>query len=181
MSKWSEFYQKRINNQSYENYFEKKYSPYLSILNQFKKSTYIEYGCGIGTVSKIAKLPENSILTDIDPEILNLAKINNPDSNFIFEIKNAKSENIQKHIGHTHGLLEHFSDKEINQILQNININCNYSIHYVPSYKYEKPSFGDERLLNKDEWYKICKPFEIIEFNQGYDYILFFKNKKINL
>lgn len=46
------------------------------------------------------------------------------------------------------------------------------SIHYVPSSKYEKPSFGDERLMTPAEWVAIAAPTSIVEFNDGYDLAL---------
>jgi hypothetical protein len=47
-------------------------------------------------------------------------------------------------------------------------------VHYVPGL-YDKPTFGDERLMSVDAWWKICKPSQIITFNDGLDYALVFE------
>lgn len=66
----------------------------------------------------------------------------------------------------THGVLEHFTDKQIESIL----IRYPNSIHYVPLDKYKKQSYGDERLLPKEYWknrFMIKKSFT---FNDGHDF-----------
>lgn len=47
-------------------------------------------------------------------------------------------------------------------------------VHYVPGL-YEKPTFGDERLLPVQAWWEIAKPDQIITFNGGLDYALVFE------
>lgn len=49
-------------------------------------------------------------------------------------------------------------------------------VHYVPGL-YAEPSFGDERLMSVDAWWKICQPDQIITFNGGLDYALVFERK----
>ena len=73
---------------------------------------------------------------------------------------------------HSHGVLEHFEDHEIHEILHYQKAISPLLIHYVPSDKYTYKSFGDERLLSKEYWKENFNPTEIIEFNSGYDLIL---------
>jgi hypothetical protein len=44
----------------------------------------------------------------------------------------------------------------------------------VPGEKYKEPSFGDERLLSIEKWMDL-NPTDIIEFNEGFDLILYWK------
>jgi hypothetical protein len=45
-------------------------------------------------------------------------------------------------------------------------------LHYVPSFKYKVPSFGDERLMKPDQWAAIAHPDEILSFNDSFDLVL---------
>ena len=65
----------------------------------------------------------------------------------------------------THGVLEHFSDSQI----QNICERCGNSIHYVPLDKYKTPSFGDERLLPYEYWLELTTPVSWMLFNDDHD------------
>lgn len=80
-------------------------------------------------------------------------------------------------VGHSHGVLEHFNDVEIRDIIKLQREQYETLIHYVPSYLYRTPSFGDERLMTPENWQEICQPDEIIEFNGGYDLILKWRAK----
>jgi hypothetical protein len=74
---------------------------------------------------------------------------------------------------HSHGLLEHFSDEDIRKIIKaSCNDGARVIVHYVPSDRYEQPSFGDERLMSAGQWHEIVAPHNIIEFNDGYDLAL---------
>lgn len=180
MSKWNKFYQNRIGD-SYLIYAAKRYSPFIDVLQKAvreKQATRVgEFGCGIGTITK---LMEKSSLTftliDNDEEILALTE-------YQFHTKVDRQKHdilipIEKKfdIIHSHGVLEHFTPNEVKQIIDNQLKISPCLIHYVPSDKYDYRSFGDERLLSKEEWNGLIHPTEIIEFNNGYDLILIWKN-----
>lgn len=47
----------------------------------------------------------------------------------------------------------------------------------IPTDKYEKPSFGDERLMPVSKWVSLVNPDYYIVDNAGCDLYLFFNNK----
>lgn len=65
----------------------------------------------------------------------------------------------------THGVLEHFSDHQIIDIIER----CSNSVHYVPLDKWITPSFGDERLLPYQYWIDLVTPKSYILFNDDKD------------
>lgn len=74
----------------------------------------------------------------------------------------------------THGVLEHFSDENIVKIISTYNNdNVLFQAHYVPTDKYEKKSFGDERLLSVESWISLVAPDYYIIDNGGRDLYMF--------
>jgi len=79
----------------------------------------------------------------------------------------------------THGVLEHFEDEDIIAIMETYkDRNVRFHAHYVPTDKYEKPSFGDERLMPVSKWVSLTNPDYYIVDNAGCDLYLFFNNKQ---
>lgn len=160
---WYKFYEKRINS-SYQEYFENRYFPFLQeTLRLAYGAEAIDAGCGIGSVSKYLSKYQVSVAGfDICPDMVELARRNVPNKMFFEnDLTTFKSDRLVV----THGVLEHFEDDIIHQILDN---NPN-SIHYVPLEGYEAPSFGDERLLPKEFWLDTFKPTSHGTFNNGLD------------
>lgn len=167
---WKEFYKNRINS-TYQNYFEKKYRPFLEYINSQDDLLMLEAGCGIGSVSKyLHKQGKISDGFDLCPYMVDLANKNTDTKVFkqgdIFK----KSNNYFLTI--THGVLEHFSNEKIIEFIERYP----NSINYVPLDKYITPSFGDERLLSKEYWLELIKPDYYLTFNDGYD-LMFHKKQ----
>lgn len=169
MSTWSNFYKQRINS-SYQDYFEKKYNPLLSFLKGFKSVR--EEGIGIGSVSKfLIKEGVNTSGFDLCPEMVKLCKMNNPTINcWVDNI--FRNQNNRVDIVVTHGVLEHFSDVDINKILDRYRWSHQPNIHYVPLEGYKVPSFGDERLLSWKHWVQNFCPtsYEVVDNKDLYLY-----------
>ena len=174
---WYDFYKHRVNI-SYLLHVETKYAVFIDAIMKMLKPNdlVLEAGCGIGNISKILyqRLPTcNYLLYDNSHKILDLCKDNIGTNvgvtyyNILKELPDVKIDLI-----HSHGVLEHFNDKEIITIIKNQLKVSDTLLHYVPSNKYKSPSFGDERLLSKEGWKALINPNEIIEFNNGYDLIL---------
>lgn len=174
---WYDFYKNKCN-ESYYNYICVQYKDFINeIYNNMKPFMNIgEFGCGIGNITKVLMCVQpnnNYTLIDNSNLILDLVEQHldtlhiNIDCWDILNKYPAKFDLI-----HSHGVLEHFEDYEIHKILENQKSIAPLLIHYVPSNKYEYKSFGDERLLSKEEWKEKFSPSEIIEFNDGYDLIL---------
>ena len=78
----------------------------------------------------------------------------------------------------THGVLEHFADDDIMKIISTYdNDNVLFQAHCVPTNRYKRPSFGDERLLAPEVWDALIKPDYYILDNNGCD-LYMFKLKK---
>jgi 2-polyprenyl-3-methyl-5-hydroxy-6-metoxy-1,4-benzoquinol methylase len=169
MSRWSNFYQSRINS-TYQDYFEQKYFPLLDFVKNF--TTVREEGIGIGSISKfLLKQNINVSGFDLCPEMLQLCKENNPKLNcYQGDIFSSLHEQVD--IVVSHGVLEHFSDEDIKRILNRYKWNKQPNVHYVPLDGYKIPSFGDERLLSWKHWVRTFNPtsYEVVENKDLYLY-----------
>jgi ubiquinone/menaquinone biosynthesis C-methylase UbiE len=65
------------------------------------------------------------------------------------------------------GLLEHFSDQEIHQLLDEQLRVAPVVLFGVPNQNYMRKDFGNERLLSKTAWEKILQPYRIL-ISQNY-------------
>lgn len=185
MTAWVDFYRGRCN-ERYFGYFTRKYAPFIDAIVEHSRPSddFLEVGCGTANTTRalIERLTEADYwyaATDIDLDMLTLADRNRGDLAISFSQADARDvPTYPPDIVHSHGLLEHFDDKSIRQIITAAALGgARASIHYVPSAKYEKPSFGDERLMTAAEWYLIGEPSSIIEFNDGYDLALIWKHR----
>ena len=179
---WVTFYEGRVFNSDYLNYAEKRYLPFINKIRELIKpgDRVVEVGCGIATITKI--LSEFDVFTgyrcfDINPDMVELAVKNLEPKNYPVEVGDCRQPIMcLPDVIHSHGLLEHFSDDEIRIILKQFaESGARASVHYVPGCRYEKPSFGDERLLPLETWLSF-EPNEALTFNDGHDYILVWKN-----
>lgn len=73
---------------------------------------------------------------------------------------------------YAHGVLEHYDDRTINRMVSRQRQHAPAVVHYVPTDRYDSPSFGDERLMSPAAWQRIAKPTRMVEFNDGYDLLL---------
>lgn len=176
MSEWAKFYKDRVGD-GYTNYAEQRYAPMIEELNCDAK-TALEEGCGIGTISKI--MLNNQPLLDLtisDNDILmlqlalenmkGLISLNNVK---LMDIRSTKKPHVD--LIYSHGVLEHFDDRNIHRILKAQIDKCSKLVHYVPTDSYDTPSFGDERLLPIQYWLDMFNPTRYKTFNSDKDLIL---------
>jgi len=191
---WFEHYAARMNDQ-YRDHMRKKYAKHINMVASAASKDnglrVAEIGCGAANITRlvserIIKKSNDTIfpryvILDSCPQMLGLARANLlAVSDHVAQLGNALDLGMSKDlmdvdVFHSHGVLEHFRDGQINVIINEQKRMASRGaqlIHYVPSAKYEKPSFGDERLMTPDQWFDICMPDDIIEFNDGYDLIL---------
>lgn len=167
-----------------------------------------EEGCGIGSISKCISKSEPLLLkaigmveeecydeigkvifTDLDCGMLNLCQENTKGlsmGSYLYKKPSfyAREDILQPKyyepntVVVTHGVLEHFLDADIQQIIQTYdNENILFQAHYVPTSKYGEPSYGDERLMDIDSWVRLVAPDYYIVDNNGFD-LYMFKCKK---
>lgn len=190
-SEWYNYYKNRQNDR-YRKHIETKYADFIdyiinSIPNKGKEPIHLhEAGCGAGNVSlavykKLRKDAMNFHITMSDKckDMLELAH-ENLEVSYKAVLDVTYDKLPEADVVFSHGVLEHFDDETIVKIISNQLFTADKVIHYVPSNKYEKPSFGDERLLTVEQWQEICNPTSIIEFNDGLDLILTWDMSKMN-
>jgi len=168
----------------YLSHLREQYKPFTDLIanNTCRLSHIAEFGCGAGNITKILiedyNISNNTCL-DVDSDILHIAN-RNIDSHHVSSLRSSvcyKKADIRDKVGHfdiihSHGVLEHLPDDVIQEAIKSQLSQANTLIHYVPSNKYGFKSFGDERLLSKEEWVTKHKPTNIVEFNDGFDIIL---------
>ena len=179
---WPAYYRNRLNAR-YEWHIRTRYK---YMINRIARemgdfSVVLEAGAGIGSITKQLIRFDNTkryMLLDNSNDMIELSR-----RNLTEEVKSVTINHIlhdirypiglhEKVLIHSHGVLEHFSDDDINNILKHQINSSELIFHYVPSDKYQYQSFGDERLMSPAEWSDICRPDAIEEFNDGYDLLL---------
>lgn len=161
---WVDFYKKRINS-SYQEYFEKRYRPFLESIPHAE--FIIEAGCGIGSTTKALRKGKAFDLYQTGSAIDNGVDVYTGN---ILAIEDYPKSNRSQTIIHSHGVLEHFDDLELRRIIEIQKTVASLSVHYIPSGKYTCGTFGDERLMPKTYWEQFGR---VETFNDGFDYILF--------
>jgi SAM-dependent methyltransferase len=182
--KWEEFYRGRLLDKGYQEYVSDCYAPFIQrILGRIKLGDrVIEAGCGLATITSILterrKIFCGFRCFDICPNMVEYAKITlgdiSPTEGYPVDIGDARYPTGRfPDIVHSHGMLEHLNDDDIRKVIDaSRKDGARFAIHYVPGEKYQKPSFGDERLMSVAAWKDIANPTDIVTFNDDHDYIL---------
>lgn len=190
LSKWGQMYLSRVGD-SYPAYCRQQYRPFLDIIRSeiYDLSlsqpivTVREEGCGIATITKV-------LAQDTDPKVVKYSVMDiNEDQ---VESARANLRNLVQHVDiqrgnilepqepvsiiHGHGVLEHFSDVQIHNILTRQCREAGIVTHYVPLIGWGHQSFGDERLLTPVHWIKTHQPCYWEIFNDGKDLAMVWRN-----
>lgn len=186
MQTWNNFYKGRVNRE-YFHHVCTKYGTFIDIIRDEIKTdseVVVETGCGICSVTRALRENHNYfakfIAIDKSKEMLELSLENLASANIqdvdLRQGDILNSRDIPKGtIAHSHGVLEHFTNFQIQRIIEIQKSKFKTMIHYVPSIKYGVPSFGDERLMSAKKWKEIAHPDQVIEFNDGYDLALIWR------
>jgi len=171
---WENFYKNRLNI-DYFNHIKKHYKTFIKEIENSinENSKVLEIGCGIGSITRALNKSADYHISDKDSDMLKLSQLNTNIDGFVYDI--LEELKMRFDVVHSHGVLEHFNKEDVNKIIKNQLKIAKTLIHYVPSNKYKEQSFGDENLLNKEEWKRICEPNEIKEFNNNHDLILIWR------
>jgi SAM-dependent methyltransferase len=189
MSRWSEFYRNRLS-EGYRDHFQRKYLPFVEFIEGLEEQDPIrilEEACGMGTLTRVlldrGNVQAEFSASDLCPEMLAMASQNlllpQVEAVMLFWSDMLDARN-KADVIISHGSLEHFEDSCIRRIIASQKNRARHVVHYVPSHKYNKPSFGDERLMSPEDWREIALPDEIVEFNAGFDLILYWRGNGAN-
>jgi SAM-dependent methyltransferase len=176
---WASFYAGR--GDDYLAYVKTRYRPMIDVMASAIETgdTILEIGAGTGTITKalIDELQSphlyDFIATDIDAQMRSKASLRLASTSASVREHDARQPTpFYADIVHSHGMLEHFDDDTIRQVIE-VHRAARWQFHYVPGL-YPSPSFGDERLMSASQWVDICEPTSITHFNDGLDYLLVF-------
>ena len=174
MSQWSDYYKSRVGT-SYAMYAEERYQPMIDELLAGSGS-FREEGCGIGTITKILNMNRpgiNVIAFDNDPAMLRLARRNlKRFGTLLYNNDILAGFDLPVETIFSHGVLEHFTDRDILKILIRQRFLANKVVHYVPTDGYDNPSFGDERLMSINWWLDTWSPTRYEVFNDRKDLMM---------
>lgn len=165
-SKWQKLYQQEIENYGgIKAFVSHKIKEKVVLVKYIKKFTprngkIIEAGCGTGVISTyLSNLKFETTALDNDENMLSLAKemAKTFPQKPTFIQKDLLSLNLAENqfdLCFSHGVLEHFSDLEIVQILKNQLRIAKIIIFSVPSnyFKEADKIYGDERFLDIKKW-----------------------------
>jgi hypothetical protein len=159
-------------------YILERYQPFLLEILSDDPLRLLEEACGVGTISKCLLAIDpgvEPVLSDNCPDQIRLAYANTglkPTQSCIIQ----GSDDNHADVVYGHGILEHFSDADIETIINRQWKMASKVVHYVPTSKYKTPSFGDERLLPVSYWLSF-QPTRHFTFNDGYDLCLIWENQ----
>src|ERR1041384_5640190 len=175
---WTEFYKDRLLSEGYRRYAADRYAPFLNEIRSHLKSgdRVVEVGCGLGTMTALLAENDNRPTVgfrcyDVSADMVHLATINLHEGYPVEQGDARYPTGRFPDVVHSHGMLEHFCDIDIRRAIDAERADgARVAIHDVPGCKYDKPSFGDERLMALSDWECIAKPTRVFPFNGGYDY-----------
>lgn len=172
--KWAKFHEKALPYERAikEEPFKTLIETILNFVSKYQMKSLFETGFGTGyVVCKLAselKIKIQGIETSnllIQKAQLLSQKLNVPAHFYegnIFKDETYLAFDSVSIIYHQ-GLLEHFSDTKIKELLELQTKNSFAVIFSVPSFFYSRQDFGDERLLTIEQWQEILIPFNLIK------------------
>ena len=177
MSGWSEYYRQETDVDLYiRNLYGQR--EFLMTLIKSGGKKMLEVGAGTGTMSIfLSHLGKEVTTLDNDPHVLELAKTNQEKfggRNQLVEgdaFKLPFPDRSFDLVFHQ-GLLEHFSDDQIHQLLAEHLRVAPTVIFSVPNPNYPRKDFGDERLMSKRRWEELLQPYKI-EMSRNYSLKIF--------
>lgn len=164
---WNKFYTEP---HSLESFFYQLYthSEFLSLILDMRPATILEIGVGQGTfISFLSLLGLRCIGMDNSEAIINIAK---KFSNLLaIRYKLCVADGFYLPFRDksfdlciSQGLLEHFSDQEIERLLEEQLRVARRIIFSVPSRYYRRRDFGNERLLGRKRWESILRRYNLV-------------------
>ncbi|MGH9921801.1 MAG: class I SAM-dependent methyltransferase, partial [Nitrososphaerales archaeon] len=172
MITWRELYSKEKDVSFYIDHIS-NHKIFLDSILREKPSRTLEVGVGTSTFSIfLSHLGIDAFALDIDPAIIEVAKryCNKLNGNVNYITGNAFNlhesvSNVTYDVIFHQGLLEHFPDAEIAELLRQQLEIAPIVVFSVPIADYGKRDAGNERLMSPSNWIKILQKhgFNIVE------------------
>lgn len=169
-NKWNKLYSQYIqsNYNNWQEYFYKKMKlkrKFFNLVIKYSSNNkpIIECGSGTGKFSVyLASFGLNIYAMDLESEMVKQTKqlakaisTTNPVKVFKGDISSIPFKDNFFSVSHSSGVLEHFSDRKIVQLIDEQIRVADTVIFSVPSQYFEKKMLGDERFLSRKKWRKI--------------------------
>ncbi|HPT66378.1 MAG TPA: class I SAM-dependent methyltransferase [Candidatus Woesebacteria bacterium] len=169
-NKWNKLYSQYIqsNYNNWQEYFYEKMKLKRNFFNlvikySLNNKPIIECGSGTGKFSVyLASFGLNIYAMDLESEMVKQTKqlaktigTTNPVKVFKGDISSIPFKDNFFSVSHSSGVLEHFSDRKIVQLINEQIRVADTIIFSVPSQYFEKKMLGDERFLSRKKWRKI--------------------------
>lgn len=167
MPEWSDYYAQPVDADLYiRHLFGQR--EFLTTILESNCQTMLEVGAGTGVMSIfLSQLGRQVTTLDNDPKIVRLSELNREKFGGKNQVvlgdafKLPFPDNSFDLVFHQ-GLLEHFSDVEIHQlIIEHLRV-APVVIFSVPNHNYPRREFGNERLLTKNKWETVLRPYKIV-------------------
>ncbi len=168
-NKWNSLYKEYIDNEfdNFEDYFNIKMKlkqPFLKqVIKYSNNKPILECGCGTGKATVyLATKGIKSYGMDLENEMLkqtmSLSKKmcpKNPVKTILGNIKSIPFKDKFFSVTHSSGVLEHYSDSEIVEFINEQLRVSDVCIFSVPTKYFEKKMYGNERFMSRGEWISI--------------------------
>ena len=169
-NKWNKLYSQYIqsNYNNWKEYFYEKMKlkrKFFNLVIKYSSNNkpVIECGSGTGKFSVyLASSGLNVYAMDLESEMVKQTKQlsksiipTNPVKVFKGDISSIPFKDNFFSVSHSSGVLEHFSDRKIVQLIDEQMRVADTVIFSVPSQYFEKKMLGDERFLSRKKWRKI--------------------------
>jgi len=139
---------------------------YLLEIVKGKPQKALEFGAGTGFHSCfVSKFIRHLVCLDVDMRTIKIAKQNmkkfGKEASFVVgDVFHLPFRPKSFDVAFSQGLLEHFGNDEIKQILREVSACSKMVVVSVPSLNYPQRGLGDERLLGLEEWREILREFK---------------------
>lgn len=194
MSKWSKLYEQEIKSTTLENYVSNKLKSkkqIIKLINKYSPNNKVmEFGSGTGILALyLSTMNKHVTALDLDNDMIKLSKKYFlpyfKDANINYVNTDIRDFNTDYNFDVTYsiGVLEHYSDKEIIDLLHKQLTMSNYVIFGIPTTYFDeaKKMYGNERYLSLRYWRKLIKQSKCkIIKESSYHYLNIFQ-RLINL
>lgn len=177
---WAKFYENVVGSRRLLEGNVMEHAPFVEEVARLVKAgdRILEVGSGTGVLaSPLAKGGVEVVSLDNDPKILEMAAVNarvlGVDIKYVFgEALELPFEDGEFAVAFSEGLVEHYSDEEIERLVREHLRVAPVAVVSVPLSGRHPISFGNERWLSREEWEGKLAPFGLVrsfEYSSGPD------------